>query len=113
MHLHRFFSNTEKSIEVTCNTEKDHTRINYHTAGMQRTYIHMYVDPTILLCSFPCLGVIMGAWPCGIIILLGELFGAESISQVYAFVHTFLQMNSNSTNDIGKNIRMCILIHIY
>ena len=44
----------------------------------------------------------LGAWPCGIIILLGELFGAESNSQVYAMLHTFLLKNSSSTKETRK-----------
>lgn len=47
-------------------------------------------------------GIMLGAWPCGTIVLLGELFGAESISQVYALLHTFLLKNGTST----ENIRM-------
>ena len=44
----------------------------------------------------------LGAWPCGIIVLLGELFGAESNSQVYALLHTFLLKNSSTTKDTRK-----------
>ena len=55
------------------------------------------------------LGVMLGAWPCGIIVLLGELFGTESISQVYAFLHTFLQMNNDSTNDISKDTNVIMV----
>ena len=50
----------------------------------------------------------LGAWPCGIIVLLGKLFGAESISQVYAFLHTFLMYN-DSTNDISKDINIIVI----
>ena len=45
----------------------------------------------------------LGAWPCGTIVFLGELFGSESKSQVYAFLHAFLQQNENSTKDISKH----------
>ena len=51
----------------------------------------------------PLVGVMLGAWPCGIIVLLGELFGAESRSQVYALLHTFLMKNSSSTKEIRKD----------
>ena len=44
----------------------------------------------------------LGAWPCGIIILLGELFGAESNSQVYVLLHNFLMKNSISTEETRK-----------
>ena len=50
-------------------------------------------------------GVMLGAWPCGIIVLLGELFGSESLSQVYALLHTFLLKNSSSTQEIRKDCK--------
>ena len=28
------------------------------------------------------LGILLGAWPCGIAVMIGELFGAESKTQV-------------------------------
>jgi hypothetical protein len=46
-------------------------------------------------------GIVVGAWPCGIIVLVGELFGAESMSQVYGSVHTFLQENEQAAKDLG------------
>ena len=49
----------------------------------------------------------LGAWPCGTIVLLGELLGAESISQVYAFLHTFLLKNRTST----ENICTYVMLH--
>ena len=49
-----------------------------------------------------------GAWPCGIIVLFGKLFGTKSISQVYAILHTFL-MNNDSTNDISKDINITVI----
>ena len=47
----------------------------------------------------------LGAWPCGIIVLLGELFGSESLSQVYALLHTFLLKNSSPTQEIRKDYK--------
>ena len=35
-------------------------------------------------------GILAGMWPCGIVVLLHELFVAESKSQVYAAVHDLL-----------------------
>ena len=52
-----------------------------------------------LLCS---LGILAGIWPCGTISLLGELFGAESKSQVYAKLHTFLGENQRATCNLSK-----------
>ena len=47
-------------------------------------------------------GVVVGAWPCGTVVLLSELFGAESKSQVYGTLHTFLQENEDATSQIRK-----------
>ena len=35
-------------------------------------------------------GILVGVWPCGIITMLGELFGAESKGQVYGYLHIIL-----------------------
>lgn len=53
----------------------------------------------------------LGARPCGIIVLLGELFGAESNSQVYALLHTFLSKNNISTKETRKFV--FVYIHTY
>ena len=52
----------------------------------------------------------LGAWPCGIIVLLGELFGAESNSQVYALLHTFLLKNDSSTKETRKFVVVYIVV---
>ena len=36
-------------------------------------------------------GVLAGMWPCGIVVLLTELFSAESKSQVFASLHELLR----------------------
>jgi len=51
-------------------------------------------------CMF--VGIAAGAWPCGTITMLGELFGAESKTQIYGLLHTFLQENERETNGLGK-----------
>ena len=53
----------------------------------------------------------MGAWPCGTIVMVGELYGAESKSQVYGTIHIFLQDNQEATKELGKMILyfMCII----
>ena len=43
----------------------------------------------------------MGAWPCGTIVLVNELFGSESLSQVYGNIHTFLQENKGAAKNLG------------
>ena len=54
----------------------------------------MYLLPT---------GILMGAWPCGKIVMLGELFGSESISQVYGQVHTLLQETPQQFSKLSKS----------
>ena len=46
--------------------------------------------------------MLAGIWPCGSITLLGELFGSEAKSQVYAMLHTFLNENKDTVTDISK-----------
>ena len=48
-------------------------------------------------------GILAGAWPCGTIALVAELFGSESKSQVYGSLHTFVQENHEATSDLCKN----------
>jgi len=55
----------------------------------------------------------LGAWPCGKIVMLGELFGAESKAQVYALFHAFLQQNSETTDDISKQQLFIVLCTVY
>ena len=44
----------------------------------------------------------MGAWPCGKIVMLGELYGSESMSQVYGQIHTLLQENAEDLSTLSK-----------
>ena len=46
-------------------------------------------------------GVLLGAWPCGTIVMIGELFGAESKSQVFGQLHSFLADNKEATSELG------------
>ena len=71
----------------------------------------MKAHPTILPASVYCmfslshsynLGIVVGTWPCGTVVMVGELFGAESKAQVYGNVHTFLQENSAAMTQLGN-----------
>lgn len=44
----------------------------------------------------------MGAWPCGKIVMLGELYGSESLSQVYGQIHTLLQEHTQQLHGLRK-----------
>ena len=47
------------------------------------------------------LGIVVGTWPRGTVVMVCELFGAESKAQVYGNIHTFLQENSNVMTQLG------------
>ena len=44
----------------------------------------------------------VGAWPCGTVTVIGELYGSESKPQVYGIVHTFLNKTMDSTKTLSK-----------
>ena len=48
------------------------------------------------------LGILAGVCPCGIIVLLAELFRAESKSQVYANVHKLLRKYLCISSNLGR-----------
>ena len=48
-------------------------------------------------------GILAGVRPCGIIVLLAELFRAESKSQVYANLHEFMRRHPRVLENIGKS----------
>lgn len=56
-----------------------------------------------LHCLFT-IGVLAGMRPCGVIVLLSELFSTESKSQVYATLHEYFQRNPVASNDLGNQI---------
>ena len=45
--------------------------------------------------------ILAGAWPCGTIALVAEIFGSESKSQVHGSPHTFVQENHAATSDLA------------
>lgn len=47
--------------------------------------------------------------PCGIIVLLAELFKAESVSQVYATLHEFLRKHQHAFEKLGTKIFLSFL----
>ena len=58
-------------------------------------------------------GIVVGAWPCGTIVMLAELFGSESKPQVYGVLHTFIQENQDATSQLRKLICSSLFIHIF
>ena len=75
-----------------------------HWEGHNNSTMTVCMPPTWLFCTEFYLGIIVGTWPCGTLVMEGELFGAESKAQVYGNVHTFLQSNEESTQDLGMSI---------
>ena len=47
------------------------------------------------------IGVLVGVWPCGVIVFANELFHAESKTQVYGILHALIYSNSNTMNDLS------------
>lgn len=92
----------EKSPALVCNTQKDRVKLNYSTAGIRMAEASMHSTYQYSWHCSPNTGVLAGVWPCGVITLIGELFGSESLSQVYAFLHTFVHENGESLSDMSK-----------
>ena len=90
-----------ESHSLKCNTEKDkHIKLNYKTAGNMFYNCKELCCPTIQTQIYNA-GILAGVWPCGTVTLIGELYGAESKSQVYGLTHGFLYNNQKSTKDLS------------
>ena len=63
----------------------------------------MYYVGTSMLLMFLIAGVLAGMWPCGIVIMLTELFTAESLSQVYAAIHELFTNHSAITKNLSNS----------
>ena len=106
----RFFDTKPSDTPMLkCNTEKDKQRTKHHTAGIlywansftnqiHSCYTFIYIYRYI----YDSVGIVVGAWPCGTVTMVGELYGAESKSQVYGSIHTFLQENHPAAENLGK-----------
>ena len=108
LNYNRMLSELKDDHDLKCNTVKDKTTLNHKTAGNNDECIHTckskYLSGLyILLINFVLfIGILMGAWPCGKIVMLGELYGSESLSQVYGQVHTLLQENTRELNGLRE-----------
>ena len=51
---------------------------------------------------FPTQNILAGLWPCGVIVMLSELFSAESKSQVFAALHELLTKNKDTIYSLSK-----------
>ena len=55
-----------------------------------------------------CIGILAGMRPCGVIVLLSELFTTESKTQVYGCLHNYYSRHPTTANKIGAiNVQSC------
>ena len=111
-----------------CRTEKDRgvVRLNHRTAGIVSHYssllfiyflgppspqnnhciLHIIDITTSSYCNIKIilitLGILAGIWPCGIITLISELFISESKTQVYGYLHSYLQDDPRTAERLSK-----------
>ena len=76
---------------------------------MYTIFVHVYLIYPSIYTFFE--GILAGVWPCGKITMIGELFGSESLSQVFGFLHTFLFENLDSLKNMSEYIH--VLIDVY
>jgi hypothetical protein len=75
----------EKHLQsYTCNTRKHHGARYKSTSSLQ-SLCYMCLLLFYRYCRVSA-GIMIGCYPCGVVTLFGELFGSESISQVYGHV---------------------------
>lgn len=80
--------------------EKDrHHHLNLRTAGIAEKRMCKVRS------AFVCAGILAGMRPCGIIVLVGELFVAESKTQVYGFLHNFFSRHPKVIEKLGIVLR--------
>lgn len=60
-------------------------------------------------------GILAGMRPCGIILMLHELFTAESKTQVYGCLHNYYSLHPSTAKTIGLSLpqEQTKLIHMY
>lgn len=51
--------------------------------------------------SFKSAGILAGMHPCGVIVLLSELYTSESKSQVYGCLHNYYSLHPSTVQNIG------------
>ena len=113
--LFRFFDSSTDHDSLRCNTRKDKSQTRHHTAGTiiirvytcYQAYISnallLYVPiPTLVLFIQYYKGILAGMRPCGTIVLLGELFSSESVSQVYGNIHIFFNKNVQARENLSE-----------
>ena len=50
----------------------------------------------------PVLGILAASWPCGIMLFVSELFGSESIGQVYLSLHQYFDEYKDVLDELRK-----------
>lgn len=83
--------------QTSCNTEKDrHISRNQRTAGICHRFLLYHKNYYNY-----SLGILAGLRPCGIIVLLCELYTAESKTQVYGCLHDYYTRHPTAAKNIG------------
>ena len=67
---------------------------------MYAVFVHVHLIYPSIYTFFE--GIYAGVWPCGKITMIGELFGSESLSHVFGFLHTFLFENLDSLKNMSE-----------
>lgn len=49
-------------------------------------------------------GILAGVRPCGVIVLLSELYTLESKSQVYRYLHNYFSLHPETAQNIGMTL---------
>lgn len=107
-----------QSISSTENSQNLKTR-SHAILKKTRAVVSIHAQPvyiTIITCSYTHIatflflfistGILVGMWPCGIVVLMQELFTAESKSQVYAALHELL----SNYPSICQSLSMCCVL---
>lgn len=69
-------------------------------SGLQiRSNYMLFLKPS----TYDLVGIMAGMRPCGVIVLLSELFISESLPQVYGSLHQFYASNPTAASKISKN----------
>lgn len=74
----------------------------------------MHIHTKYFLLHSP--GVLAGIWPCGVVVLLREIYIAESKAQVYGHLHEFLKDHPDTAQSLSKSSPSDVQIyhlHVY
>ena len=91
---------------TSMNTLKGPILVMHQIAYHKQLKLKVTLYKTVII--YTTVGILAGIRPCGTIVLLAELFTAESKSQVYAHLHEFLRINPSVAEKLGRFTCACI-----